>query len=63
MTAVLALLRSRTADGPTPSHAVLRDRREAERGRALTDLLQRRPDLEGVHPAADLATEAIRWCA
>ena len=41
--------------------ALVRERREAERARALTDLLGRRPDLSGVHPAADLATEAIRW--
>jgi hypothetical protein len=40
-----------------------RERREAERARALVELLQRRPDLWGVHPGADLATEAIRWCA
>ena len=43
--------------------ATMRERREAERTRALTDLLGRRPDLAGVHPAADLATEGIRWCA
>jgi hypothetical protein len=58
-----AVLRSVAVAGPPPSPAVLRHRREAERGRALTDLLQRRPDLQGVHPAADLAIEAIRWCA
>ena len=43
--------------------ALMRERREAERTRALADLLGRRPDLAGVHPAADLATEGIRWCA
>jgi hypothetical protein len=48
---------------PTDETALLRERREAERTRALTDLLGRRPDLAGVHPAADLASEGIRWCA
>lgn len=43
------------------SAAAVRDRRHAERARALTDLLQRRPELSGVHPGADVATEAIRW--
>jgi hypothetical protein len=43
--------------------ARMRERREAERTRALTDLLGRRPDLAGVYPAADLANEGIRWCA
>ncbi len=43
--------------------ALHRERREAERARALSELLQRRPELVGVHQGADLATEAIRWCA
>lgn len=48
---------------PNDETAVLRERREAERARALAELLVRRPDLAGVHPAADLTTEGIRWCA
>jgi hypothetical protein len=29
--------------------------------RRLADLLDRRPDLEGVHAPADLTAEAVRW--
>jgi hypothetical protein len=29
----------------------------------LADLLDRRPDLEGVYPPADLTLEAVRWSA
>jgi hypothetical protein len=31
--------------------------------RALSDLFGRRPDLAGVHPPADLASQAVLWCA
>jgi len=31
--------------------------------RRVTDLLDRRPDLAGVHPQADLTAEAVRWSA
>ena len=40
-----------------------RTRREAWRVSGLTELLERRPDLAGVHPRADLAAEAVRWSA
>jgi len=29
--------------------------------RRLTELFDRRPELTGVHPPADLAAEAVRW--
>ena len=48
-------------DEDAPPAVVVRERRHADRARALTDLLQRRPELAGVHPGADVATEAIRW--
>jgi hypothetical protein len=31
--------------------------------RRLSDLLDRRPDLAGVYPPADLTAEAVRWSA
>ena len=31
--------------------------------RVLADLFERRPDLTGVYPPADLAAEAVRWSA
>jgi len=39
-----------------------RQRREAARALDLAALLQHRPDLAGVHPPADFAAEALRWC-
>jgi hypothetical protein len=50
-------------EAPALSEAVERERREAERARALDELLQRRPDLAGLLPAVDQASESIRWCA
>ncbi|MFC6288192.1 hypothetical protein ACFP3Q_14040 [Nocardioides sp. GCM10027113] len=38
-----------------------RERREAWRSHGLKDLLERRPDLEGVHRPADFAVEAVLW--
>jgi hypothetical protein len=37
-------------------------RRAAARTRDLTALLRERPDLAGVHPPADFAVDAVRWC-
>jgi hypothetical protein len=31
--------------------------------RGLADLFDRRPDLAGVYPPADLSAEAVRWSA
>ena len=45
------------------SEVAERERREAKRARVLDELLRRRPDLEGLLPAADQASESIRWCA
>jgi len=39
------------------------ERRELVRTEALTDLFERRPDLAGVHPPADLSAEALLWSA
>ena len=39
-----------------------RQRRRAARSRDLTALLLDRPDLVGVHPPADMAADAVRWC-
>jgi hypothetical protein len=35
----------------------------AERSRVLNDLMRERTELRGVHGPADLAVEAVRWCA
>ena len=48
---------------PTLTEVAQRERREASRARALDELLRRRPDLAGLLPAADQASESIRWCA
>lgn len=48
---------------PELSEVAARERREAKRARALDDLLRRRPELAGLLPAADQASESIRWCA
>jgi hypothetical protein len=58
----------RTTLAPTPPTrservAVAQQRRAAARARDLTTLLRERPDLAGVHAPADLAVEAVRWCA
>lgn len=50
-------------EAPVLLDAVERERREADRARALDELLQRRPDLPGLLPAVDQASESIRWCA
>ena len=54
---------SNPKDAPDLSEAAERERREARRARALDELLRRRPDLAGLLPAADQASESIRWCA
>lgn len=43
--------------------AQLRQRREAVRTKELAELLERRPDLWGVHRPADLAAEYVLWSA
>jgi hypothetical protein len=47
------------ADGPDQ----LKQRRLAARTKELTELMERRPDLRGVHLPADLADESVRWSA
>ena len=54
---------SNPKDAPDLSEAAERERREARRARVLDELLRRRPDLAGLLPAADQASESIRWCA
>ena len=46
-----------------PVQVPVRQSRAAARSRDLSDLMQRRPDLAGVYPPADVATEAVRWSA
>jgi len=41
----------------------LKQRRVATRVKELAELLERRPDLRGVHLPADLADESLRWSA
>ena len=41
----------------------LRQRRAAQRAQLLAELLDRRPDLVGVHSPADLAAESVLWTA
>ncbi|MFC7495643.1 MULTISPECIES: hypothetical protein [unclassified Nocardioides] len=38
-------------------------RRAADRARELVHLMERRPDLYGVHREAELAVESILWSA
>jgi hypothetical protein len=45
-----------------PDLADARTRREASRSLGLSGLLERRPDLAGVHAPADQADEFLRWC-
>ena len=45
------------------AEAAAAERRELIRTEALTDLFERRPDLAGVHPPADLSAEALLWSA
>lgn len=45
------------------AEAAAAERRELVRTGALTDLFERRPDLAGVHPPADLSAEALLWSA
>ncbi|GAA4369542.1 hypothetical protein [Nocardioides caricicola] len=47
----------------TDDLAQLRQRREAHRAKELAELLQRRPELWGVHLPADLAAEYVLWSA
>lgn len=39
------------------------ENRAVTRLRGLGDLMARRPELSGVYPPADVATDAIRWSA
>lgn len=55
--AVAAPVRGRAQHDPVTS----RVRREALRTSGLSELLERRPELAGVHAPADLAAEALRW--
>lgn len=41
----------------------LKQRRAAARAKELAELMDRRPDLWGVHSPADLAAESVRWSA
>jgi hypothetical protein len=41
----------------------LRQRRAARRAQVLAELLDRRPDLWGVHSPADLVAESVLWSA
>lgn len=41
----------------------LRQQRADRRAQVLAELLERRPDLWGVHSPADLAAESVLWSA
>ena len=41
----------------------LRQQRADRRSQVLAELLERRPELWGVHSPADLAAESVRWAA
>ncbi|MBZ5741250.1 hypothetical protein [Nocardioides mangrovi] len=45
------------------SEADARTARASVRARHLAELMERRPDLFGVHPAADLVADSVRWTA
>ena len=51
-------MRQRTERALTMAHAEVRAIAHARR---LADLLDRRPELEGVYAPADLTAEAVRW--
>jgi hypothetical protein len=45
------------------TEADARRTRASVRARHLAELMDRRPDLFGVYPAADLVADAVRWSA
>ena len=51
------------SNGDRNDLAQLRQRREDHRAQRLAKLLERRPDLWGVHLPADLAAEYVLWSA
>jgi hypothetical protein len=52
-----------TAEARERRYAAARQRRVAARARVLSELLDQREDLAGVHGPADLAVEMLRWSA
>lgn len=55
-----------TGTGLVPAEdlrALRTQRRAAERARELAALLEQRPDLRGAYAPADLAVDAVSWCA
>lgn len=48
---------------PDEARLVVNELRAAAWAREISDLMGRRPELAGVYGPADLAAEAIRWCA
>ncbi len=48
---------------PASAPGDARQRRLAARSLLLSELMRERVELQGVHDAADLAVEAVRWCA
>ena len=55
-----------TTTGPDQQYDDLqrvRERRSVQRAQGLAELLERRPDLWGVHTPADLAAESVLWSA
>lgn len=62
-----AAVRPASTPVPAPSRphaeAARRERRAAARAQGVVELLQRRPELAGVHGPADLTAEAVRWLA
>lgn len=49
--------------GVVPAKVEEQRRRAVTRGRELTDLMVRRPELYGVHKAADIGAESVLWSA
>ena len=55
-----------TTTAPAREEAVeppTKQRRAVARVLGLSDLMSRRPDLHGVYPPADVASEAVCWSA
>ncbi len=56
--------RTRTPQGRGRPHGPEAARERADRTmRGLSELLDSRPELQGVHPPADWAYDAVRWSA
>lgn len=52
-----------TMDDFEDTRTASRDQQQARRAREIVSLLERRSELRGLHPLADLVADAVRWTA